>query len=177
MNKTNVTECICTLCLCYCTLHVALSIFFHVWTSFNLLCIFYTLLFCASLKDVCESVRGSERLPISNLLLPLTVYIFFSDGIYERLLVLSLTFSRAVTPHLLVKSKIIMCKRYVKDWMTSTHERTLTEWHTVYNNMSIIEWCPYTTKHWQSDIQCTITQTQCTDALCYTLYAKYILNV
>ena len=33
--NTNVTECICTLCCC--TLIVALSVFFRVWTSFNLL--------------------------------------------------------------------------------------------------------------------------------------------
>ena len=53
-----VTECICTLCLCYCTLYVALSMFFRVWTSFNLLRIFYVLLFWTSLKD---GVRAPEK--------------------------------------------------------------------------------------------------------------------
>ena len=105
----DVTECICTLCLCCCTLYVTLSMFFHVWTSFNLLCMFYVLLFWMSLKDeVRESARESERqyqrslsdnyhqkrkgryktgtsgcgsfVVISNLLLPSTVYILPARG-------------------------------------------------------------------------------------------------
>ena len=58
----DVTECICTVCLGCCTLSVTLSMFFHVWTSFNLLCMFYMLLFWTSLKvEVRESARESER--------------------------------------------------------------------------------------------------------------------
>ena len=53
-------------------------------------------------------------------------------------------FSCALTD-LFVMSKIIAHKTYVKEWMTSTHKK----------------------KHWQSNIQSTITQTHCADALCY----------
>ena len=44
------TECVGTLCLCCCTLSVALSMFFRVWVSFNLLRMFYVLIFWASLS-------------------------------------------------------------------------------------------------------------------------------
>ena len=37
-----------------------------------------------------------------------------------------------LTPYLSVMSKITH-KTNIKDWKTSTHERTLTEWHTEYN--------------------------------------------
>ena len=84
-----VTECISTLCL-YCTLYVALSVFFCVWTSFSvlhmfyvlliwtsfsLLHMFYVLLIWTSLKDVVTE-RASESRARGNamlllLLLPL----------------------------------------------------------------------------------------------------------
>ena len=63
----SVTEGICTLCLCCCTLYVALSVFFRVWTSFNLLRICYVLLFWTSLKDLgreCE--RKREAIPVAS---------------------------------------------------------------------------------------------------------------
>ena len=53
--NTNVTECICTLCLCCCTLYVALSVFFRVWTSFNLLDMFYVIF------DVTKRLDGRAR--------------------------------------------------------------------------------------------------------------------
>ena len=96
----SVTKCICTLCLC-CTLYATLSVFLHVWTSFDLLvlCMFYVLLILDVTKSRGESAREKVRgnansllqiplkkkkeplavahllLPNSNLLLPLTVYI------------------------------------------------------------------------------------------------------
>ena len=47
-----VTECTCTLFLYCCTLYVALSVFFRVQTSFNLLRMVYVLLYWTSQKDV-----------------------------------------------------------------------------------------------------------------------------
>ena len=98
-----VTECICTLCLCYCTLYFTLSMFFHAWTSFTHLRMFYVLLFWMSLKDMVKAQRKAEviptasrryhqkskqeymavahlLLPTSNLLLPSTVYIIISES-------------------------------------------------------------------------------------------------
>ena len=59
ISTNDATKCICT--LCYCTLYVTLSMFFCVWTSFNLLCVFYMLLWM-SLKDggrTWEKARGN----------------------------------------------------------------------------------------------------------------------
>ena len=50
-----------------------------------------------------------------------------------------LAFSRALTPRLLVTSKITKRNTYVKYRMTSTHERTPTERHTEYNNTNAIK--------------------------------------
>ena len=66
-----VNECICTLCFCCYTLYVTLSLFFCVWTSFDLFtCICYALLFLTSRKDAaCERQRKSERryqLPLAD---------------------------------------------------------------------------------------------------------------
>ena len=33
------------------------------------------------------------------------------------------------------------CSTYIKDWTTSTHERTVTEWHTEYNNTNTMCRC------------------------------------
>ena len=56
-------------------------------------------------------------------------FLFFWWWFCERPLVLPFTFSRTLMPHLLVTSKITTLKAYVKDSMTSAHERTQTEWH------------------------------------------------
>ena len=58
----SVTECICTLCLCYCTLYVTVRVtsffFFCVWTSFHCQKFSYILLFWMSLEDM---VRVREK--------------------------------------------------------------------------------------------------------------------
>ena len=60
--------------------------------------------------------------------------LFFSfDGTCQRPLVLPLALSRALSPRLLVTSKITTRKTYVKDRMTSTQERTPTERHVEFN--------------------------------------------
>ena len=55
-----VIECICTLCLC-CTLCVALSVFFRVCTSFDLLRMCYALWFRRHYKSVWDRAREGER--------------------------------------------------------------------------------------------------------------------
>ena len=50
-----------------------------------------------------------------------------------------LAFSRALTPRLLVTSKITIRNRCVKNRMTYTHERTLIKRHTEYNNTNTIK--------------------------------------
>ena len=62
-----VTECICRLCLCCCTLHVALSVFFCVWTSFNLLRMFYVLSFWTSLRERNKKTRGDTQRPLADI--------------------------------------------------------------------------------------------------------------
>ena len=80
-------------------------------------------------------VDGSSRLEISNNKWPhsqkFQFYSFLNIfyGIWERTLVSPL----ALSPHLLVTSKLTTRKIFIKDWMASTHERTLTEQHTEYN--------------------------------------------
>ena len=107
-----VTKKIGTLCVCCCNLYVALSMFFRVWTkrtlshtdvlqrTFNLLYMFYVLLFWMSLKEVVrerakrryqqpltDTIKKEKKrikqkflavahllLPTSNLLLSSTVY-------------------------------------------------------------------------------------------------------
>ena len=62
-----VTKKIGTLCVCCCTLYVALSMFFHVWTSFNLLYMFYVLLFWMSLKEVVrERAKRQYQQPLTD---------------------------------------------------------------------------------------------------------------
>jgi len=62
-----VTKKIGTLCVCCCILYFALSMFFCVWTSFNLLWMFYVLLFWISLKDVVrERERRQEAIPTAS---------------------------------------------------------------------------------------------------------------
>ena len=60
-NNNNVTECFCTLCLCCCTQCVALSVFFRVCTSFDLLRMCYMLWFRRHYKTEWDSARESER--------------------------------------------------------------------------------------------------------------------
>ena len=93
-----VTKCICTLCLCCCTLRVALSMFFRVWTSFNVLRVVILDVTKRRGESAREKARGNSNglshIPskekkrikqellavagllslISNLLLPSTVY-------------------------------------------------------------------------------------------------------
>ena len=64
-------------------------------------------------------------------------FVSFLDGICDRLLVLPFAFTRALPLHLLVTSKITTRKTYVKDWMTFTHERTLTERHRVQHKHNV----------------------------------------
>ena len=56
----HVTESICTLCLCCCTLYVALSAFVRVWTSFNLLRMFYVTSCCYSASCLCSCFLPSS---------------------------------------------------------------------------------------------------------------------
>ena len=61
-----VTKCNCILCLC-CTLYVILSAFVRVWTSFNLLCMFYVL-FWTSLKDMARDKAKGNTNSLSQIL-------------------------------------------------------------------------------------------------------------
>ena len=71
-----------------------------------------------------------------------------------RTLVLPLTFSHALSPHLLVTSKIATHKTYVKsEWCP--HERTLTERHTKYNNTNTMCRCTWV-QQTTLVLQCTI---------------------
>ena len=88
-------------------------------------------------------VDRSSRLEISNNKWPhrqkFQFYSFLNIfcGICERPLVSPL----ALLPRLLVTSKLTTRKIFIKDWMTSTHERTLTEQHTEYNNTNTMGRC------------------------------------
>ena len=73
----------------------------------------------SSRLEVGNNKRATARYSCSLLSLFLS-YLREAVGIASRFLLCSLATS-------LVTSKIITHKRYVKDWMMSTHERTLTE--------------------------------------------------
>ena len=61
--NVSVTECICTLCLCCCmySVRVALSVFFRVCASFDLLRMCYVLWFRRHYKSEREKARGKNN--------------------------------------------------------------------------------------------------------------------
>ena len=78
---------------------------------------------------------------------PEDAVLFFSfDGACERPLVVPLAFSHVLSPRLLVTSKITTRKTYVKECMTSTQNTD------------------------RATYKSTTTQTQCADALSYSMH-------
>ena len=96
------------------------------------------------------TVDGSSRLEVGNNKWATARYIpvFISFHFFSWWLMVSARgrwYLREVTLTLsctlFMTSKIMTHKTSIKDWVTSTYERTLTEWHTEYNTTNTMCRC------------------------------------